>query len=175
MEAEAAEGGYDVDIRNVTDDVGVLGIAGPNSRKVLQKLTDQDMSDAGFKFLHCKNIQLAGLPVRAIRISYTGRGHTNFYSFIKNKKRKRKTKYGQRNPHYIVPEFGAACRCSVSPCVGELGWELYMDQKNLAAAYQAMMAAGKDEGIDNFGTYAMASLRLEKGFRGWGAEVHKLT
>ncbi|XP_005802531.1 dimethylglycine dehydrogenase, mitochondrial [Xiphophorus maculatus] len=126
MEAEAAEGGYDVDIRNVTDDVGVLGIAGPNSRKVLQKLTDEDMSDAGFKFLHCKNIQLAGVPVRAIRISYTG----------------------------------------------ELGWELYMDQKNLAAAYQAMMAAGKDEGIDNFGTYAMASLRLEKGFRGWGAEMN---
>lgn len=57
-------------------------------------------------------------------------------------------------------------------CLGELGWELYMDQKNMAAVYQAMMEAGKDEGIDNFGTYAMSSLRLEKGFRGWGAEVH---
>lgn len=56
-------------------------------------------------------------------------------------------------------------------CIGELGWELYMDQKNMAAVYQAMMEAGKDEGIDNFGTYAMSSLRLEKGFRGWGAEV----
>lgn len=59
-------------------------------------------------------------------------------------------------------------------CAGELGWELYIDQKNMAAVYQAMMEAGKDEGIDNFGTYAMASLRLEKGFRGWGAEVHKM-
>lgn len=57
--------------------------------------------------------------------------------------------------------------------LGELGWELYMDQKNMAAVYQAMMEAGKDEGIDNFGTYAMSSLRLEKGFRGWGAEVIK--
>lgn len=56
--------------------------------------------------------------------------------------------------------------------LGELGWELYTDQKDLAAVYLAMMEAGKDEGIDNFGTYAMASLRLEKGFRGWGAEVH---
>lgn len=72
IETEAADGGYDVDISNVTDDIGVLGIAGPNSRKVLQKLTDEDMSDAGFKFLHCKTIQLAGIPVRAIRISYTG-------------------------------------------------------------------------------------------------------
>lgn len=54
---------------------------------------------------------------------------------------------------------------------GELGWELYIEQKNMATVYQAMMEAGKDEGIDNFGTYAMNSLRLEKGFRGWGAEV----
>uniref|UniRef100_A0A8D0D117 Dimethylglycine dehydrogenase n=1 Tax=Sander lucioperca TaxID=283035 RepID=A0A8D0D117_SANLU len=126
IEAEAADGGYDVDISNVTDDIGVLGIAGPNSRKVLQKLTDEDLSDGGFKFLHCKSIQLAGIPVRAIRISYTG----------------------------------------------ELGWELYIEQKNMAAVYKAMMEAGKDEGIDNFGTYAMSSLRLEKGFRGWGAEMN---
>ncbi|XP_073334374.1 dimethylglycine dehydrogenase, mitochondrial [Pagrus major] len=126
IEAEAADGGYDVDISNVTEDLGVLGIAGPNSRNVLQKLTDEDMSDAGFKFLHCKSIKLAGIPVRAIRISYTG----------------------------------------------ELGWELYIDQKNMAAVYQAMMEAGKDQGIDNFGTYAMNSLRLEKGFRGWGAEMN---
>lgn len=55
--------------------MGVLGIAGPNSRNVLQKLTDEDLSDAGFKFLHCKSIKLAGIPVRAIRISYTGTDH----------------------------------------------------------------------------------------------------
>ncbi|MEQ2193418.1 hypothetical protein XENOCAPTIV_024829 [Xenoophorus captivus] len=140
IETEAAEGRYDVDINNVTDKIGVLGIAGPNSRKVLQKLTDEDMSDAGFKFLHCKNIQLAGIPVRAIRISYTGT---------------------------------LMCFNCVYMCVGELGWELYIEQKNMAAVYQAMMEAGKDEGIDNFGTYAMASLRLEKGFRGWGAEEIK--
>lgn len=66
------DGGYDVGISNVTDDIGVLGIAGPNSRRVLQKLTDEDLSEAGFKFLHCKSIKLAGTAVRAIRISYTG-------------------------------------------------------------------------------------------------------
>uniref|UniRef100_A0A7N8XVI2 Dimethylglycine dehydrogenase, mitochondrial n=1 Tax=Mastacembelus armatus TaxID=205130 RepID=A0A7N8XVI2_9TELE len=123
---EAALGQYDVSISNVTEDIGVLGIAGPNSRKVLQKLTDEDISDAGFKFLHYRSIRLADIPVQAIRISYTG----------------------------------------------ELGWELYIDQKNMAAVYQAVMEAGKDEGIDNFGTYAMSSLRLEKGFRGWGAEMN---
>lgn len=64
---------------------------------------------------------------------------------------------------------------SLNVCSGELGWELYIDQKNMAAVYQAMMEAGRDEGIDNFGTYAMSSLRLEKGFRGWGAEVNTQT
>uniref|UniRef100_A0A4W5K1T9 Dimethylglycine dehydrogenase, mitochondrial n=1 Tax=Hucho hucho TaxID=62062 RepID=A0A4W5K1T9_9TELE len=126
IEKEAAEGAYDVDISNVTEDIGVLGVAGPKARDVLQKLTQEDMSDASFKFLHCKPIQLGGINLRAIRISYTG----------------------------------------------ELGWELYIPQKDMAAVYQAIMAAGEDEGIDNFGTYAMASLRLEKGFRGWGAEMN---
>ncbi|XP_061148956.1 dimethylglycine dehydrogenase, mitochondrial [Syngnathus typhle] len=126
IETEAAVGGYDVDIANVTDEMGVLGVAGPNSRTVLQKLTQEDMSHSGFKFLQCKLIQLAGVKLRAIRISYTG----------------------------------------------ELGWELYISQKDMAAVYRAIMEAGEEEGIDNFGTYAMASLRLEKGFRGWGAEMN---
>lgn len=67
-----SDGGYRVSVSNVTDEMGVLGIAGPNSRKVLQKLTDEDVSDAAFRFLQCKSIQLAGIPVRAVRISYTG-------------------------------------------------------------------------------------------------------
>ncbi|XP_055792046.1 dimethylglycine dehydrogenase, mitochondrial-like [Salvelinus fontinalis] len=41
---------------------------------------------------------------------------------------------------------------------GELGWELYLPQKDMAAVYQAIMEARQDEGIDNFGTYAMSSL-----------------
>ncbi|XP_048021396.1 dimethylglycine dehydrogenase, mitochondrial [Megalobrama amblycephala] len=126
IEREVSDGDYHVSLSNVTDEIGVLGIAGPKSRTVLQKLTDEDMSDAAFRFLHCRSIQLAGVPVRAIRISYTG----------------------------------------------ELGWELYMDMKNMSAVYQALMEAGQDQDIDNFGTYAMSSLRLEKGFRAWGAEMN---
>jgi len=46
-----------------------------------------------------------------------------------------------------------------------------MDMQKMSAVYEALMEAGRDENIDNFGTYAMSSLRLEKGFRAWGAEV----
>uniref|UniRef100_A0A673K688 Dimethylglycine dehydrogenase, mitochondrial-like n=1 Tax=Sinocyclocheilus rhinocerous TaxID=307959 RepID=A0A673K688_9TELE len=57
IEHEAADGGYHVSVSNVTDELGVLGVAGPKSRMVLQKLTDEDMSDTAFRFLHCRSMQ----------------------------------------------------------------------------------------------------------------------
>lgn len=33
------------------------------------------------------------------------------------------------------------------------------------------MSAGQEEGIGDFGTYALNALRLEKAFRAWGSEV----
>jgi dimethylglycine dehydrogenase len=62
----------DVTISNVTDEIGTLGIAGPHSREVLCKLTDTDMSHEKFKFLTVKDIEIAGIPVKAMRLSYTG-------------------------------------------------------------------------------------------------------
>ena len=69
----ARKGNYDVSIENVTDDMSCLSVAGPYSRDVLSKLTSTDMSNSGFKFLTIKDIDIAGLPVRAMRISYTGK------------------------------------------------------------------------------------------------------
>ena len=69
---EHARNFTDVSISNVTDEIGTLGIAGPRSREVLSKLTDTDMSHGKFKFLTVKNIEIAGIPVKAIRLSYTG-------------------------------------------------------------------------------------------------------
>lgn len=68
----ARRGNYEVTIENVTDDMSCLSVAGPYSRDVLSKLTSTDMSNSGFKFLTIKDIDIAGLPVLAMRISYTG-------------------------------------------------------------------------------------------------------
>lgn len=154
----------------------MLGIAGPNSRKVLQKLTNEDLSDAGFKFLQCKSIQLAGIPLKAIRISYTGNVYISYMHFqfcVKsNPWPSYLSHYADQIGSTVQLRHQDSAAKTIDVCLGELGWELYIDQKNMAAVYQAMMEAGKDEGIDNFGIYAMSSLRLEKGFRGWGAEVY---
>jgi dimethylglycine dehydrogenase len=55
--------------------------------------------------------------------------------------------------------------------VGELGWELHPAVEYLSDLYDALWQAGKDEGIRNVGLYAVNSLRMEKAYRGWGAEL----
>ena len=55
--------------------------------------------------------------------------------------------------------------------VGELGWELHVPMAKMPAVFEALMAAGKPDGIRLFGTYAMNSLRMEKAYRSWGGEL----
>jgi dimethylglycine dehydrogenase len=60
--------------------------------------------------------------------------------------------------------------------VGELGWELHAPMENLAPLYEALWAAGAPRAIRDFGMYAMDSLRLEKGYRGWKSDMtHEYT
>ncbi len=49
---------------------------------------------------------------------------------------------------------------------GELGWELHVPMDGLLAVYNALWAAGEPYGIANFGSFALNSMRLEKGFKG---------
>ncbi len=41
----------------------------------------------------------------------------------------------------------------------------------MESLYDAIYEIGKKEKINNFGTYAVNSLRMEKAYRGWGAEL----
>jgi dimethylglycine dehydrogenase len=49
-----------------------LSIAGPNSRAVLAKLTDEDVSNAAFRFMVHRAMDIANCPALINRISYTG-------------------------------------------------------------------------------------------------------
>ena len=49
-----------------------LGVMGPRSRALLSRLTDADLSNAAFPFASAQAITVAGVPVRALRISYVG-------------------------------------------------------------------------------------------------------
>jgi len=52
--------------------------------------------------------------------------------------------------------------------VGELGWELHMPTEVALTVYDALMATGQ---ITNAGYRAIETLRLEKGYRAWGADI----
>jgi Glycine cleavage system T protein (aminomethyltransferase) len=117
--------GDDVTIANVTDHYGMLVVAGPKARDVLAPLTSADLTNAAFRWLSAQEITIAGISVRALRITY----------------------------------------------VGELGWELHAPMGELAKLYDAIWASGQAHGITDFGALAVNSLRMEKAYRGYGAEL----
>ncbi len=54
--------------------------------------------------------------------------------------------------------------------VGELGWELHLNDSDLVSVYNRLHEAGEDLGLRDFGSYALNSMRVEKGYHGWGSE-----
>jgi dimethylglycine dehydrogenase len=61
-----------VTIVNSTHDWGVLVLAGPRSRDLLSKITAADLSNEHFPWLTGKEIEIAGVRLRALRINYVG-------------------------------------------------------------------------------------------------------
>ncbi|MDQ4055460.1 MAG: FAD-dependent oxidoreductase [Actinomycetota bacterium] len=59
-------------LTDVTDDISTIGLWGPRARDILASLTADDVSDAGFGFLTCREVTVKGTPVLASRISYVG-------------------------------------------------------------------------------------------------------
>ena len=115
----------DAELIDLTEEVGVLGLMGPQSREVLEQVTEDDVCNEAFPFGTAQQIQIGTEQVRAIRITY----------------------------------------------VGELGWEIHVPMESMAQVYRTLMEAGESFGCINAGHYAINSLRMEKAYRAWGAEL----
>jgi len=114
-----------VSIRDITLEHAMINVCGPNARALLERVSNDDLSNDGFPFAQCREIVIAQVPVLASRVTY----------------------------------------------VGELGYELYLASDDVAQVYDQLWVAGQDLGIANAGYRAIESLRLEKGYRYWSAEV----
>lgn len=101
-----------------------FNVAGPNSRALLQRLTNEDLSNEAFRFMRSRRMRVGGLDAVAIRVSFTG----------------------------------------------DLGWEIYVDEADQAALYDALFEAGTDLGVRPVGSRSLLSLRVEKGYGSWGRE-----
>ena len=62
----------DVQLISTTEAWAQYSVAGPNARKLLEKLVDQDISDAVFPYMACGHVTIGGLRARLFRISFSG-------------------------------------------------------------------------------------------------------
>lgn len=116
---------FSLHLRDASSGSCGLGLWGPAARRVLTDLVEEDISHESFRFYRCRKLDVAGVPVLAMRLSY----------------------------------------------VGELGWELYTPAEFGRYLWDKVLAAGRKEEILPVGRRAFESLRLEKGFRLWGADM----
>jgi dimethylglycine dehydrogenase len=61
-----------VRLNPITTRFGVLVLAGPNARKVLQKLTDADLSNEAFPWLSGREISVGHCSAHALRVNFVG-------------------------------------------------------------------------------------------------------
>jgi 4-methylaminobutanoate oxidase (formaldehyde-forming) len=65
-------GDSDVTIDDVTETWGQLNVQGPQSRALLATLTDTDLSNEAFPFRTARFVDLAGVELLLVRITYVG-------------------------------------------------------------------------------------------------------
>jgi dimethylglycine dehydrogenase len=71
-------------------------------------------------------------------------------------------------PVFIEHGEAMALRVSFS---GELGWELHIPNEQLLLVHTVLTEAGEKYGLTPFGGMALESMRLEKGYRHWKADL----
>ncbi|WP_458526843.1 sarcosine oxidase subunit alpha family protein [Onishia taeanensis] len=62
----------DVTFTSVTDHWATMTVTGPKARTLLAKITDIDLDREAFTFMDWREGQVAGVPARVFRISFTG-------------------------------------------------------------------------------------------------------
>ncbi len=112
-------------LSDITSSKAVINLCGPLSRRLLEKVTDEDVSHKGFPFMQVRELRVGLAPVLAARLTY----------------------------------------------IGELGWELHMPVEYAVHVYEILQEAGAEYGIRNAGYRAIDSLRIEKRYLYWGADI----
>ncbi len=66
------ESNLDAHIEDISDNIGGYAISGPDSRNILQRLTDTSLSNSEFKFMSCKEIDIGLIRANVSRLSVSG-------------------------------------------------------------------------------------------------------
>jgi dimethylglycine dehydrogenase len=57
---------------DLTNSTGVLVVAGPKARQLMEKVSNDDFSNENFKWLTAKNVDVGYAPVNAMRVNFVG-------------------------------------------------------------------------------------------------------
>jgi sarcosine dehydrogenase len=61
-----------VTLTDVTEDWGTLSLMGPKARDILARVTPEDVSNTALPYGSAREVIIAGIPVRALRVTYVG-------------------------------------------------------------------------------------------------------
>ncbi|MSR81870.1 MAG: FAD-dependent oxidoreductase [Candidatus Latescibacteria bacterium] len=64
--------GKGVHATDLTEAFAAFNLAGPQSRAVLQQLTQTDLGNEAFPYMHARHALVAGVPCRLLRLGFTG-------------------------------------------------------------------------------------------------------
>lgn len=86
-----------------TSDICTIGLWGPNARAVMEKVTDDDVSDEGLPYGSSKEITIGSIPARLLRISYVGEFGWEIYTEMENGPALWDALWGAGQEYGIVP------------------------------------------------------------------------
>ncbi|XP_055319034.1 sarcosine dehydrogenase, mitochondrial-like [Sitodiplosis mosellana] len=122
---------FNVTVRDLTDEMGIISIQGPFSRAIIEELTALKLSQETLPYHKSMVVQFKDKNLResfAIRILRSG-------------------------------------------VVGELGYEIHVENKYCASVYNKIMNVGSEYGLRDAGFRAFYSLSCEKGTHRWGYDL----
>jgi glycine cleavage system T protein len=66
-------------VNDVTSAFACVGVWGPKARRIVERTTDTDVSDAGFPYLTSRRMAVGNVPTLALRVTYVGELGWEFY------------------------------------------------------------------------------------------------
>ncbi len=80
LRKQARLGDFDVTLADVTGAYACFALWGPNARDILRELSPADVSDEAFPFMTSQQITVGDIPVRALRVTFTGEHGWELYT-----------------------------------------------------------------------------------------------
>ena len=92
-----------VQVRDVTGGTCGVGLWGPLAREVLGAVCDADLTNAGaLRYFRCAELEVGGIPVTALRVSYVGELGWELYASAENGQRLWDVLWEAGRPHGMV-------------------------------------------------------------------------